>query len=125
MAILLLDLAEYYALAGAVVAAAFLLWGIDRVDPNAHGSWVFRPLVAPGVILIWPLVLWRWWELERREPTNHRYRPPRRVQDVMAVALALAIPVIVLSAMVLRQDGPLERQAVPLAPPPSAGQPAP
>ncbi len=55
-----------YGGAGAVVALAFLGWGIDRVDPSAHGAWLVRPLLAPGVVVLWPLVLVRWVALERR-----------------------------------------------------------
>jgi hypothetical protein len=54
-----------YAALGAVVALAFLTVGIERVDPAARGAYAFRPLLLPGVILLWPLVLWRWWRLER------------------------------------------------------------
>lgn len=53
-------IAEAYAWAGAVVAAAFLLWGVDRIDPAARGAYLFRLLALPGVVGLWPLVLWRW-----------------------------------------------------------------
>ena len=56
---------QYYAAIGAIVAAAFLLIGIDRVDPSSRGSYLFRVLIAPGLIGLWPLVLWRWLALER------------------------------------------------------------
>jgi hypothetical protein len=56
-----------YGAVGAVVALAFLLWGIDRVDEAAHGAWLVRPQLALGVILLWPLVLARWIVLERRK----------------------------------------------------------
>lgn len=57
---LLVDLALAYGLLGLAVAAAFLLYGIDRVDLAARGAVAFRPLVAPGIVLLWPLVLLRW-----------------------------------------------------------------
>jgi hypothetical protein len=57
---------QYYAAAGAVVAGAFLLLGIARVSPEAGGSYLFRLLLAPGIIGLWPLVLWRWIALERK-----------------------------------------------------------
>ena len=50
---------------GAVVCVLFLFIGIDRVDPAAHDAYAFRPLLIPGIIVIWPLVLWRWWTLEQ------------------------------------------------------------
>jgi hypothetical protein len=58
-------LIEAYAAVGALVAAIFLLWGIDRVEVGARGSYAFRVLLVPGVIGLWPLVLWRWRALER------------------------------------------------------------
>ncbi len=50
---------------GLVVAVAFLLVGFDRVDPAAQGAYAVRPLLLPGLVLLWPLVLWRWWILTR------------------------------------------------------------
>ncbi len=52
--------AKVYGCIGAAVAAAFLLVGIDRIDPAAHGAYIFRPLLIPGMILLWPLVLYQW-----------------------------------------------------------------
>nr|WP_155190286.1 hypothetical protein [Roseibium denhamense] len=61
----MIELGRYYLYAGGVVAAAFLVVGIDRVEPSANGSYAFRPLLIPGICLIWPLVLYRWISLER------------------------------------------------------------
>lgn len=63
---LLVVAATAYAAAGGAVAAAFLLFGLDRVDPAARGAYAFRPLLVPGLMLLWPLVLWRWRVLARR-----------------------------------------------------------
>ena len=49
---------------GVIVALLFLLWGIDRIDDAAHHSYLFRLLLIPGVVGIWPLVLHRWRQLE-------------------------------------------------------------
>ncbi len=112
---------QIYGMAGLAVAAVFLAWGIDRVDQNARGAFVFRPLLIPGVALLWPLVLWRWGALERgRDPWAGRYRPPRRLQDWLGIGLAAAIPVILFGALLIRQEGPLERPAELLEPPPAA-----
>jgi hypothetical protein len=53
---------------GAVVGVAFLFLGIDRVDPAARGSYAFRPLLLPGLVLLWPFVAARWFTLARRRP---------------------------------------------------------
>ncbi len=54
----------YFSL-GIPVAVAFLAFGLDRIDPAAHHAYVFRPLLVPGCLLLWPVVLWRWAALER------------------------------------------------------------
>jgi len=66
MAAIIIDAADVYLALGAVMAIAFLVWGIDRVDPSAAGAYAFRPLLIPGVVLLWPLVAVRWAYLERR-----------------------------------------------------------
>jgi hypothetical protein len=58
-------LASAYAAVGGAVAAVFLLFGIDRIDPAARGTFTFRPLLVPGIVLLWPLVIVRWIALER------------------------------------------------------------
>ena len=66
MAAAIVHAAMAYGAAGAVLAVAFLLWGIDRVDPASRGAYAFRPLLIPGLVLLWPLVATRWIALERR-----------------------------------------------------------
>lgn len=61
-AAILLTLLAAYAALGVLVAAAFVLGGVDRIDPAAHHSWAFRVLLLPGLVLLWPLVLKRWRE---------------------------------------------------------------
>lgn len=45
---------------GLAVAVVFLLFGFDRIDPGAHEAYAVRPLLIPGLMLLWPLVIWRW-----------------------------------------------------------------
>ena len=52
----LVIVAQAYAAIGAVVAAWFLLFGIERMDPARH-AFAFRPLLSPGVMLLWPLIV--------------------------------------------------------------------
>jgi hypothetical protein len=56
-----------YGACGGVVALAFALVGIDRVDEAAHGAWLVRLVLLPGLILLWPVVLGRWIALERKK----------------------------------------------------------
>jgi hypothetical protein len=56
----LLALATYIAI-GAILAVPFLIFGVGRVDPAAKGApFLFRVLVIPGVVALWPLMLRRW-----------------------------------------------------------------
>ncbi len=50
---------------GLAVAAAFLLIGFDRSGPAAEGAYAVRPLLFPSLILLWPLVIWRWRAIAR------------------------------------------------------------
>ncbi len=100
--------------AGLLVAAAFLTVGIERVDPAARGAWAFRPLLAPGIVLLWPLVLWRWAALERRGGAGPAPRPGRAAQLRLWhlrlwTGLALLLPALLLAALLHRPpraDGP-------------------
>ncbi|NGM20348.1 hypothetical protein G3576_10010 [Roseomonas stagni] len=65
MAVWVVGLAQLYAAVGLIVGLAFLLRGIDRVDPAARGAHAFRPLILPGLVLLWPVVAWRWARLAR------------------------------------------------------------
>lgn len=116
--------AQLWAAAGATVAALFLLRGVGRLMPSAAGAWAFRPLILPGVVLLWPLVLWRWRVLARAPDagmpgagipgagTPRIERPPLRAQAIAAVLLAVAIPAVLVLGLAIRQDGPHEREAV-------------
>jgi hypothetical protein len=67
-ALLIVNLVKIYLSIGALVAVVFLIFGIYRVDEAARGAPAFRPLLVPGIMVLWPLVLWRWLALERRNP---------------------------------------------------------
>lgn len=87
---------------GLLVSVAFLLIGIDRIDEDARGAYIFRPLLVPAILLIWPLVLWRWYILETdNDQWASRYRPPRVVH--LAAALILAVGVIAFTLVGLSQ----------------------
>jgi hypothetical protein len=62
---LLIEIGRWYLIVGGVVAVLFLVLGIERVEPSARGSYAFRPLLIPGICLIWPLVCFRWYVLAK------------------------------------------------------------
>ena len=63
---IVIEVLQYYGYIGLAVAAAFLLYGIERVDPRARRTYAFRPLLIPGCIVLWPLVIARWVAVERQ-----------------------------------------------------------
>ena len=63
---IVIEILQYYGYVGLAVAAAFLLYGIERVDPRARRTYAFRPLLIPGCIVLWPLVIARWVAVERQ-----------------------------------------------------------
>ena len=112
---LLVWMASLWLYAGAIVATLFLLFGIGRIDESARGSFTFRPLLVPGILLLWPLVLWRWWLLEANwDPATVHYRAVRRLHGWVWLVLAVAIPVLLFGALAARQDWPEGAAAVKL-----------
>jgi len=98
---------QAWLIAGGVVAVVFLLYGIDRIDEDARGAYVFRPLLVPGILLIWPLVLWRWWQIEADiAPWAARYRPVRASYGRAVIAMSLGIVLIIVAGLSVRQSWP-------------------
>jgi len=112
MAHLIVVIAELYAAVGAVVAAWFLLSQLDRIDPAAHGAYAFRPLLIPGLTLLWPLVLLRCAGRLSSIPRHHR-----RTHFRAWLILSAVLPLLLFGAVALRQNGPREAPPVRLAPP--------
>ena len=109
MAAQLVLIGETWLWIGALVAAVFLTVGIDRIDEDAQGSYVFRPLLIPGVLLIWPLVLWRWVQIERRgEVTMARYHPVRRAHTSAALAMSIVVVLFLAAGWSAKQDWPTD-----------------
>ena len=106
-AALIIEFARLWLIIGAGVAAVFLTIGIDRIDEDSRGAYAFRPLMIPGVLLIWPLVLWRWMRLETNtDKWASRYKPPRAVHLPVAVVLAGALCFAIIAGISVRQSWP-------------------
>jgi len=68
---------KIWASIGALLAVIYLAIGIDRIDEDAQGAYAFRPLLIPACLLIWPLIIWRWFVLETgRDQWPKRHNPP-------------------------------------------------
>ncbi len=105
----LVDFIRLWFTTGGVVAVAFLLIGIDRIDEDAQGAYVFRPLLVPGILLIWPLVLWRWWVLETgRDKPEARFRVVRKGHGIVALGLAVLVILTIITGLSIRQQWPAD-----------------
>lgn len=71
VSVLLLLIAAYL-VAGFVFACAFHARGLRVVDPNTHAgaTALFRLLISPGVIALWPLLALRWRAASRAPSTG-------------------------------------------------------
>ena len=63
---ILLLLVLGYVMVGLVVGLLFVLRGVGRVDPASAGSpFVFRLVILPGCVGLWPVVLGMWLRVRR------------------------------------------------------------
>jgi hypothetical protein len=102
-AAIIVALGQAWLLAGLAVGIAFLLFGLDRRDAAARGAYGFRPLLLPGLVLLWPLVVWRWLEppSPSRQPSLRRRH--KRAHALLWLALACILPAILATALALRR----------------------
>lgn len=107
---------QAWGIIGALVAAVFLTIGMDRIDEDARGAYIFRPLLIPGVLLIWPLVLWRWWQIEAEvAPWAARYRAVRAPYGLAVIAMSIGIVAITIAGLSVRQTWPIDAAPVQLS----------
>lgn len=112
----LLDAARVWGIIGLCVAGLFLTVGIDRIDEDARGAYAFRPLLLPAVVLIWPLVLWRWWQVERSGDLGQaRFGRQGRNHPVAAHVMAVLVVAALLTGAAIRQTWPSDVAPVQLS----------
>lgn len=112
-------LGQAWLLAGLCVGVAFLLFGLDRVDAAARGAYGFRPLLLPGLVLLWPLVIWRWLDAPSSGAQPSLKRRHKRAHAAIWAGLALALPLILGAALMLRQHDLPAPSSVRIGPAPS------
>ena len=106
-----------YLSVGLAVAISFLALGLTGAHPAARGGWAFRPLLIPGLTLLWPYVLVRWRRGPVEPPIVNGQRRQRAAHARIWLILAFIPPLILLGGMALRQGGPLEAPAQRLSAP--------
>lgn len=120
---LILFIVKAWGVIGALVAVPFLTFGIDQLDEDARGAYVFRPLLVPGILLIWPLVLWRWYVLQSGSGDwSLRYRPPRASHRWVAFVMPIVIVAIIAAGLMVRQQWPADVAPVQLSTPPGLSE---
>ena len=73
-----------YLACGLLFAVPFILFGVQKIDPQAaRGSWGFRLLIFPGAAAFWPLLLGRWFRGVRNPPEE--FNAHRRLARAEAV----------------------------------------
>ncbi len=108
-----------YAAVGLLVGMAFIMIGLDRLHPAAHGHWAFRPLLLPGLALLWPYILLRWRRGAAEPQAVAGQRSQRRRHTRVWFAIAALPPLILLAGMALRQTGLADAPPLLLLAPPS------
>jgi hypothetical protein len=72
---LMIRVVRGYLFAGLIFSIPFVIFGVQRVDPDATGwSIGFRLIIIPGICAFWPLLAVRWVRGKRTptETTAHR-----------------------------------------------------
>lgn len=99
----IVSLTQSYLMIGLAVAAAFLVFGIERIDTGARASYVFRTLLVPGIAVLWPVVLVRWIILAWRDATRIPNLSAQRRTHVFVWSIAaVVLPLIVIGSLALK-----------------------
>lgn len=65
IASVILLLISLYLGVGLLFGLTFITWGVERLDHATKGtSWVFRLLLLPGSIVLWPLLARCWMQMK-------------------------------------------------------------
>lgn len=120
----LLILSAVYAGAGVVAAALLHARGLRVIDPATAGTpLLFRMLITPGVIALWLALLRRWRSAARggdRADTGVGVVRPvvlRRIHGLAARAMAVLGPVVLATAVLIRQSPPVSSAPIQLVEP--------
>lgn len=102
-----------YLLAGAIVSVPVHLRGLSRIDPATAGAGLlFRGLITPGLVALWPLLLLRWRQATRGQDTAGALESPltpeglRRAHGTLVVFTACLSLAAATAAVALRPVPP-------------------
>jgi hypothetical protein len=106
----LLTVLGAYLVAGVVVAVWVEVFALQQLDPvAAHGTWGFRVLIFPGLVLLWPVMLRKGWKARHHRydsPDAERPVSPRRLRQAHGTAfglLAVMLPLLLAGSLLWRR----------------------
>lgn len=68
-------LCTVYIACGLAFAPLFAWRGVSRIDPAAKTAGLgFRLIILPGVVALWPVLLWRWRAGRQPPPERNAHR---------------------------------------------------
>lgn len=104
-----LVVAGVYGAVGLLLLLPLHRFVLPALDASADGaSWGFKVAVSPGLIALWPVILWKWLTLRRGGNPHGRPDAPvssrgiRRTQALLIKLVAIAIPLLAAAAMLGR-----------------------
>ncbi len=112
----LLFLGAIYVVVGLVFTLIFHLSGLPKVDPGVQGGgWLFRLLITPGLVALWPAMASKWRRATRGLSVVGEAEAPvtargiRRLHRILVSLMALLLPLAVGAGWASRQGiAPIE-----------------
>ena len=102
-----------YAAAGVLCLVPFHRSLLPNLDESANGAtWGFRILVSPGLVGLWPVMVWKWARLRNGLDAHGSPDGPlsslniRRSQSLIIKLLAITLPILVAAAIAARPAPP-------------------
>ena len=110
---IILIAAGLYLALGLVSTAVVHVTGLRRIDAAVNGAgWLFRLLITPGLIALWPVLLSKQWRAAQGEdPAGRADRPisPRGLRGahrILATCLLVLLPLAVAMGLLARPEPP-------------------
>lgn len=98
---IVLGLAAVHALCGAY----FVMRRVGKMDSAAdHGTWGFRLLILPGMIVLWPLFLFSD-RVKRSAFSESTSLSLRKSHRIAVIALAVVAVLVFVAALISREPG--------------------
>jgi hypothetical protein len=95
-----------YGLVGVLLLVPFHRFAVPVIDQSASGaSWGFKVVVSPGLVALWPVILWKWNTARRGGHAHGRPDAPvsslriRQSQSLLLKLIAIAIPLLAAGAL--------------------------